>query len=116
MRYGANSLCKSPVSVKVPGNFIVIKKISLAIRGGSVRKNRILLTLAMGSAKMCIALQMSRRLLQSRWSLQATKKPSNTKKRSRILFLADRNVLTKQAVNDFSAFGEDAVVRITPVK
>ena len=77
-------------------------------------KDRILLTLATGTGKTCIAFQMAWKLFYSRWSLQAAKNPSNAKKRPRILFLADRNVLTKQAFNDFGAFGEDAVVRITP--
>lgn len=77
-------------------------------------KDRILLTLATGTGKTCIAFQLSWKLFHSRWSLQAAKNPSNARKRPRILFLADRNVLTKQAFNDFGAFGEDAVVRITP--
>ena len=77
-------------------------------------KNRILLTLATGTGKTCIAFQTAWKLFHSRWSLAAAKNPSNAKKRPRILFLADRNVLTKQAFNDFGAFGEDAVVRITP--
>jgi len=77
-------------------------------------KDRILLTLATGTGKTCIAFQTAWKLFHSRWSLQAAKNPSNAKKRPRILFLADRNVLTKQAFNDFGAFGEDAVVRITP--
>lgn len=77
-------------------------------------KDRILLTLATGTGKTCIAFQTAWKLFNSRWSLPAAKNPSNAKKRPRILFLADRNVLTKQAFNDFGAFGEDAVVRITP--
>ena len=77
-------------------------------------QDRILLTLATGTGKTCIAFQTAWKLFNSRWSLQAAKNPSNAKKRPRILFLADRNVLTKQAFNDFGAFGEDAVVRITP--
>ncbi len=32
----------------------------------------------------------------------------------RILFLADRNILADQAYNSFSAFPEDALVRIAP--
>jgi type I restriction enzyme R subunit len=31
-----------------------------------------------------------------------------------ILFLADRNILADQAFNSFSAFPEDAMVRIKP--
>ncbi|GLX84573.1 DEAD/DEAH box helicase [Thalassotalea loyana] len=88
--------------------------INQALEAIAQGKDRILLTLATGTGKTCIAFQMSWKLFKSRWSLQAAKNPSNAKKRPRILFLADRNVLTKQAFNDFGAFGEDAVVRITP--
>ena len=35
-------------------------------------------------------------------------------RRPRILFLADRNILADQAYNSFSAFSEDALVRIDP--
>jgi len=35
-------------------------------------------------------------------------------RRPRILFLADRNILADQAYNAFSAFPEDAMVRIKP--
>jgi type I restriction enzyme R subunit len=88
--------------------------INQALEAIAQGKDRILLTLATGTGKTCIAFQLSWKLFHSRWSLQAAKNPSNAKKRPRILFLADRNVLTKQAFNDFGAFGEDAVVRITP--
>tara|TARA_R110000737_G_scaffold352273_1_gene397583 strand:+ start:16884 stop:19457 length:2574 start_codon:yes stop_codon:yes gene_type:complete len=88
--------------------------INQALEAIAQGKDRILLTLATGTGKTCIAFQLSWKLFKSRWSLQAAKNPSNAKKRPRILFLADRNVLTKQAFNDFGAFGEDAVVRITP--
>jgi hypothetical protein len=36
--------------------------------------------------------------------------------RPRVLFLADRNILADQAYNSFSAFAEDALVRIRPGK
>lgn len=88
--------------------------INQALEAIAQGKDRILLTLATGTGKTCIAFQLSWKLFNSRWSLQAAKNPSNARKRPRILFLADRNVLTKQAFNDFGAFGEDAVVRITP--
>ena len=88
--------------------------INQALEAIAQGKDRILLTLATGTGKTCIAFQITWKLFHSRWSLQAAKNPSKAKKRPRILFLADRNVLTKQAFNDFGAFGEDAVVRITP--
>ncbi|MDP2244822.1 EcoAI/FtnUII family type I restriction enzme subunit R [Pseudomonas sp.] len=77
-------------------------------------KQRILLTLATGTGKTCIAFQVAWKLFNSRWSLQAQKNPSAAKKRPRILFLADRNLLANQAFNDFASFGEDAIVRINP--
>ena len=77
-------------------------------------KNRILLTLATGTGKTCIGFQTAWKLFQTRWSLTAQKDISLAKKRPRILFLADRNILANQAFNDFGSFGEDAIVRITP--
>jgi type I restriction enzyme R subunit len=44
-------------------------------------------------------------------TLATTRPPS---RRPRILFLADRNILANQAYNAFSAFPEDALVRIEP--
>lgn len=82
-----------------------------AIAGG---KQRILLTLATGTGKTCIAFQTAWKLFQSRWSLTAQKNPELAKRRPRILFLADRNILANQAFNDFGPFGEDALVRINP--
>ena len=72
-------------------------------------KTRILLTLATGTGKTFIAFQIAWKLFQSRWNLSG--KPS---RRPRILFLADRNILANQAYNAFSAFPEDAMVRIEP--
>jgi len=77
-------------------------------------KQRILLTLATGTGKTCIAFQMAWKLFHSRWSLSAQRQPDAAKKRPRILFLADRNVLANQAFNDFGPFGEDAIVRLEP--
>ncbi len=77
-------------------------------------EQRILLTLATGTGKTCIAFQIAWKLFHSRWSLHAQKNPSAAKKRPRILFLADRNILANQAFNDFAPFGEDAIVRIEP--
>ncbi|MDF1690473.1 MAG: DEAD/DEAH box helicase family protein [Cycloclasticus sp.] len=77
-------------------------------------EQRILLTLATGTGKTCIAFQTAWKLFHSRWSLTAQKNPEAAKKRPRILFLADRNILANQAFNDFGPFGEDAIVRIEP--
>jgi type I restriction enzyme R subunit len=72
-------------------------------------KQRILLTLATGTGKTFIAFQIAWKLFQSRWNL--SRQPD---RRPRILFLADRNILADQAYNAFSAFPEDALVRIDP--
>lgn len=72
-------------------------------------RQRILLTLATGTGKTFVAFQVAWKLFQSRWNL--SRQPA---RRPRILFLADRNILADQAYNAFSAFPEDALVRIEP--
>ncbi|NEQ29866.1 MAG: DEAD/DEAH box helicase family protein [Leptolyngbya sp. SIO4C5] len=71
--------------------------------------NRILLTMATGTGKTFVAFQLTWKLFQSRWNLSY--KPT---RRPRILFLADRNILANQAYNAFSAFPDDALIRIDP--
>ncbi|MEJ7822136.1 MAG: DEAD/DEAH box helicase family protein [Chitinophagaceae bacterium] len=72
-------------------------------------QQRILLTLATGTGKTVIAFQIAWKLFQTRWNLQR-----DGSRRPRVLFLADRNILADQAFNSFSAFPEDALVRIKP--
>ncbi|MBL7185260.1 MAG: DEAD/DEAH box helicase family protein [Phycisphaerae bacterium] len=72
-------------------------------------KQRILLTMATGTGKTFIAFQIAWKLFQTRWNLKR-----DGSRRPRILFLADRNILADQAFNAFSAFPEDALVRINP--
>ncbi len=72
-------------------------------------EQRILLTLATGTGKTAIAFQIAWKLFQTRWNLTR-----DGSRRPRILFLADRNILADQAYNSFSAFPEDALVRISP--
>jgi type I restriction enzyme R subunit len=72
-------------------------------------KERILLTLATGTGKTFIAFQIAWKLFQTRWNLKR-----DGSRRPRILVLADRNILANQAFNAFSAFPEDALVRISP--
>ena len=72
-------------------------------------KQRILLTMATGTGKTFIAFQIAWKLFQTRWNLKR-----DGSRRPRILFLADRNILADQAFNAFSAFPEDAMVRIRP--
>lgn len=78
-------------------------------------KDRILLTLATGTGKTAIAFQIAWKLFQTRWNLSARSTSGTAvSRRPRILFLADRNILANQAFNSFSAFPEDALVRIKP--
>lgn len=74
-------------------------------------KDRILLTLATGTGKTAISFQIAWKLFQTRWNLKR-----DGSRRPRILFLADRNILADQAYNSFSAFPEDALVRIKPTE
>jgi type I restriction enzyme R subunit len=85
---------------------LAIERVMEAI---AAEKARILLTLATGTGKTFIAFQIAWKLFHSRWNL--SREPS---RRPRILFLADRNILADQAYNAFSAFPEDAMVRIAP--
>jgi len=85
---------------------IAIERVLEAMAEGN---SRILLTLATGTGKTFIAFQLAWKLFQSRWNLSG--EPT---RRPRILFLADRNILANQAFNAFSAFPEDALVRIAP--
>jgi len=72
-------------------------------------KQRILLTMATGTGKTFVAFQIAWKLFQTRWNLKR-----DGLRRPRILFLADRNILADQAFIAFSAFSEDALVRINP--
>jgi type I restriction enzyme R subunit len=85
---------------------LAIQRVLEAIAAG---RDRILLTLATGTGKTFIAFQIAWKLFHSRWNL--SREPS---RRPRVLFLADRNILADQAYNAFSAFPEDAMVRIAP--
>jgi type I restriction enzyme R subunit len=85
---------------------IAINNAMSAIADG---KQRVLLTMATGVGKTFVAFQIAWKLFQTRWNLKR-----DGQRRPRILFLADRNILADQAFNGFSAFPEDAVVRIKP--
>lgn len=85
---------------------IAVRKATEAIADN---KQRILLTLATGTGKTFIAFQIAWKLFYTRWNLKR-----DGSRRPRILFLADRNILADQAYNAFSAFPEDALVRISP--
>lgn len=90
---------------------IAIERVLAALANG---QERILLTLATGTGKTFIAFQLAWKLFQSRWNLTDWKSEADPSRRPRILFLADRNILADQAYNAFSAFPEDALVRIAP--
>jgi type I restriction enzyme R subunit len=80
-------------------------------------QERILLTLATGTGKTFIAFQLAWKLFHARWNLKDwknSKGDADPTRRPRILFLADRNILADQAYNSFSAFDDDALVRIDP--
>ncbi|HMO45307.1 MAG TPA: DEAD/DEAH box helicase family protein [Rubrivivax sp.] len=90
---------------------IAIARVLQAIAEG---RERILLTLATGTGKTFIAFQLAWKLFHSRWNLADWKSGAAPSRRPRILFLADRNILADQAYNAFSAFTDDALVRIAP--
>jgi type I restriction enzyme R subunit len=85
---------------------IAVERVLTAI---TENQQRILLTLATGTGKTFIAFQIAWKLFKSRWNL--SREPN---RQPRILFLADRNILADQAFNAFSAFPDDALVRIAP--
>jgi len=98
-----------PYGGSVPARYyqdVAVQRVLDAVAAG---RDRVLLTLATGTGKTFIAFQIAWKLFHSRWNLgrQPTRRP-------RILFLADRNILADQAYNAFSAFPEDALVRIDP--
>ncbi|MCH8049531.1 DEAD/DEAH box helicase family protein [Patescibacteria group bacterium] len=86
--------------------YTAINNVLEAIAAG---EQRILLTMATGTGKTSVAFEIAWKLFHSRWNLNR-----DAGRRPRILFLADRNFLADQAYNAFSAFPEDALVRIAP--
>lgn len=74
----------------------------------SRKQERILLTLATGTGKTYIAFQICWKIFKAHWNVDGTERLP------RILFLADRNILSNQALNDFGQFDENAICRITP--
>ena len=88
-----------------------IESVLEAIAAG---QDRILLTMATGTGKTAVAFQIAWKLFHSRWNLTDWREANEPSRRPRILFLADRNILADQAFNAFSAFPDDALVRIDP--
>lgn len=83
--------------------------ITAALEAIGAGKDRILLTLATGTGKTGIAVQLCWKLFEAKWNLGG--KPT---RRPRILFLADRNILANQAYNSFSMFSDGVCKRIDP--
>lgn len=77
--------------------------INKAIEAICNQENRILLTLATGTGKTIIAFQLAYKLYQAKWNV------NGTKRRPKILFLADRNILADQAINTFNSLEKDLV-------
>jgi type I restriction enzyme R subunit len=92
-----------------PVRYYQQKAVENVLEGIAKGDKRLLLTLATGTGKTKIAFHIAWKLFQTKWTLQGDKK-----RRPRILFLADRNILANQAFNEFSPFPEDALVRIKP--
>ena len=84
---------------------IAIKNVLEAV---AKQRNRILLTMATGTGKTYTAFQICWKLTQTKWTIRGIERAP------RILFIADRNILANQAINDFDQFPEDAMCRITP--
>ena len=72
------------------------------------QRNRILLTMATGTGKTYTAFQICWKLTKTKWNTKGIDREP------RILFIADRNILANQAINDFDQFPEDAMCRIKP--
>ncbi len=90
---------------------IAVERVMAAIAD---HQQRILLTLATGTGKTFIAFQIAWKLFHARWNLRDWQTDAEPTRRPRILFLADRNILANQAYNAFSAFEENAMIRIAP--
>ncbi len=77
--------------------------INKAIEAICNQEDRILLTLATGTGKTIIAFQLAYKLYQAKWNVDGAKR------RPKILFLADRNILADQAINTFNSLEKDLV-------
>lgn len=88
--------------------------VDAVLEGIVAGRDRLLLTMATGTGKTPVAFQIVWKLFQARWNVPAWRGQSESTRRPRVLFLADRNILADQALTKFSAFEEDALARITP--
>ncbi|MCI5144474.1 MAG: DEAD/DEAH box helicase [Candidatus Electrothrix sp. AR3] len=93
------------------GRYYQYNAINRTLEAIAAGQKRILLTLATGTGKTCVAFQIAWKLFHSRWNLRY----QQTRRRPRILFLADRNILSNQAFDNFiPAFTDDTLVKIDP--
>ncbi len=108
---------------------IAIKNVLEAV---AKQRNRILLTMATGTGKTYTAFQICWKLTQTKWNIRRSEchlsslkdgrvstdedevTTKGVERAPRILFIADRNILANQAINDFDQFPEDAMCRVTP--
>jgi type I restriction enzyme, R subunit len=67
-------------------------------------EKRILLTMATGTGKTFISFQIVHKVFQAKWNLDG-----GNKRRPKILFLADRNILADQAINTFNPYENDLI-------
>ena len=94
---------------KFEPRYYQLNAINSVIKAMAQGKKRILLTLATGTGKTCIAFQIVWKLFNAKWNLKEI-----GKRKPRILFLADRNILANQAFTAFGAFEEGSLCRIKP--
>ena len=106
-----NALSSIPMNVdgQFQARYYQENAVNAVIKALSEGRKRILLTLATGTGKTCIAFQIVWKLMKARWN---TVKIGD--RLPRVLFLADRNILADQAFNAFAAFPKDSLVRIKP--
>ncbi len=74
-----------------------------ALDAVSKGNKRVLLTLATGTGKTYIALQIVHKLFETKWNIDSADR------RPKILFLADRNILADQAINEFNFYEKDLI-------
>lgn len=97
-----------------PARYYQVNAVEAVLDAVAEGRKRVLLNLATGTGKTFIAFQLAWKLFHARWSLASAGVGGEPTRRPRILFLADRNILADQAYNSFSAFPDDALVRIKP--
>ena len=89
-----------------------INKVLEAISAG---KARILLTMATGTGKTFIAFQLAWKLFHSRWNLKRLEERRRTQTADPVFYFLQTGIsLLIKPTTPFSAFPEDALVRISP--